>query len=180
MPDIHHVLFFSFAAIILFSAGMVAFRPRPVESAMWLILNFFVTAGLYVLLGSHFTAVIQVLVYAGAIMVLFVFVILLLNLDPRELGTESGASWSSVVLFIGFLSFVIVSLQLATPDLLKAPTVLPENATFGSVEAASRELMTKYIWGFQLAGVILLLALIGVGLIAYRKSKEVAAKGAQL
>jgi len=180
MPDIHHVLFFSFAAIILFSAGMVAFRPRPVESAMWLILNFFVTAGLYVLLGSHFTAVIQVLVYAGAIMVLFVFVILLLNLDPRELGTESGASWSSVVLFIGFLSFVIVSLQLATPDLLKAPTVLPETATFGSVEAASRELMTKYIWGFQLAGVILLLALIGVGLIAYRKSKEVAAKGAQL
>jgi len=178
MPDLHHILFFSFAAIILFSAGMVAFRPRPVESAMWLILNFFVTAGLYVLLGSHFTAVIQVLVYAGAIMVLFVFVILLLNLDPRELGTEGGASWSSLVLFMGFLSFVLVALQLATPDLLKAPAALPEASTFGSVEAASRELLTKYIWGFQLSGIILLLALIGVGLIAYRKAKAPQVKGA--
>ena len=96
--DWHTILFFVFATMILASSALVAFRPRPIESAMWLILNFFLTAGLYVLLGSHFTAVIQVLVYAGAIMVLFVFVILLLNLDPRELGMEASVPWSSLVL----------------------------------------------------------------------------------
>lgn len=171
MVDLVQIIFFILSAMILVSAALVAFRPRPVESAMWLILNFFLTAGLYVLLGAHFVAVIQVLVYAGAIMVLFVFVILLLNLDPRELGEEQKMSWGSLVLFVGFLTFLLLALRVATPELLKPLPPLVEKSTFGSVEDISRKLLTEYVWGFELAGVILLLALIGVGLLAYRKPR---------
>jgi len=169
--DADRIIFFVLAASILASAALVAFRPRPIESAMWLILNFFLTAALYVLLGSHFTAVIQVLVYAGAIMVLFVFVILLLNLDPRELGTETSLSWSSIVLVLGLLSFVMIGFQIATPSLLINLPEIPAGSHFGSIESLSRELLQKYYWGFELSGVILLLAILGVGMLAHRKLK---------
>ncbi len=169
--DITQILFYIFSVLILATAGLVAFRARPVESAMWLILNFFLTAGLYVLLGSHFVAVIQVLVYAGAIMVLFVFVILLLNLDPKELGTEHSLSWGSLVLFIAFLSFVLLSLHIATPTLLEKIKPI-ENANFGSIEAISHALIQDYLWGFEAAGIILLLAIVGVGLLASRKPPQ--------
>ncbi len=163
------ILFFSFSVLILISAGLAAFRPRPIESAMWLILNFFITAGLYILLGSHFVAAIQVLVYAGAIMVLFVFVILLLNLDPRELGVDGALPWTSLSLFTAFLTFVLLGLRITTPELLQKLSPLKNPADFGSVEAISLQLITDYFWGFELAGVILLLAILGVGLLAYRK-----------
>ncbi|MBN8555115.1 MAG: NADH-quinone oxidoreductase subunit J [Deltaproteobacteria bacterium] len=169
--EIQQILFFSFAALILLSAALVALRPRPIESAMWLILNFFLTAGLYILLGSNFVSIIQVLVYAGAIMVLFVFVILLLNLDPREFGSEAGLPWTSLVMFIGFLTFIVLSLHVATPELMKKLPEIKETGAgvFGSIESISMVLLKNYVWGFEIAGVILLLALIGVGLLAYRK-----------
>lgn len=170
--DIQQILFFIFSVLILGTAMAVAFRPRPIESAMWLILNFFLTAGLYVLLGSNFVGVIQVLVYAGAIMVLFVFVVLLLNLDPRELGNEAGLSWASLILFMGCLTFVMLALHLATPEIMQPLPELQKASGFGSVEAISRELLTKYVWGFELAGAILLLAVVGVGLLAYRKPRN--------
>ncbi len=164
-------LFIIMAALVLLTAGLVAFRPRPIESAMWLILNFFFTAGLYVLLGSHFVAVIQILVYAGAIMVLFVFVILLLNLDPKELGDETSLHWSSVVMFVGMLSFLLLILHVAGPQTLEPMEGLLPDSKFGSVEALAQKLLTDYVWGFELAGVILLLAIVGVGMLAYRKPK---------
>ena len=176
--DLTQILFFIFAALILLTAGLVAFRPRPVESAMWLILNFFLTAGLYVLLGSHFVAVIQVLVYAGAIMVLFVFVILLLNLDPRELGAEGSISWSGLVLFVSFLSFVLLALHVSTPALLEKMPPAPEGSSFGTLESLSKTLLSEYIFAFEMAGIILLLAIIGVGLLA-RRRKVHAAQGAK-
>jgi len=172
--ELEQILFYVFSALIITTAALVAFRPRPIESAMWLILNFFVTAALYVVLGSHFVAVIQILVYAGAIMVLFVFVILLLNLDPRELGVEATVPWSTLVLFIAFLTFVLVSLHIATPELLKPLPEIASSGTYGTVEAISMLLLTKYIWSFELAGVILLLAIIGVGMLAFRKHKGAA------
>jgi NADH-quinone oxidoreductase subunit J len=171
MMDVSQIIFFIFAGLILLTAGLVAFRPRPVESAMWLILNFFLTAGLYVLLGSHFVAVIQVLVYAGAILVLFVFVILLLNLDPRELGGESHLPFGSMVLFIAFLTFVMLCLHVATPELLQKLPEMNSSSQFGSIESLAKTLMTRYIFGFEASGVILLLAIIGVGLLAYRRTQ---------
>ena len=88
--DWNTIAFFILALAMITTGALVAFRPRPIESALWLILHFIFTSGLYVLLDSHFVAVVQVLVYAGAIVVLVTFVILLLNLNPQELGVNSG------------------------------------------------------------------------------------------
>jgi len=167
------ILFFALAALILLTGALVAFRPRPIESALWLILNFFLTSALYVLLGAHFVAVIQVLVYAGAIVVLFTFVILLLNLNPQELGAGQAVPWTSFVLLIGTITAILLCFHVATPELLRPLPKLSHPDTFGTVESFSVYLLKNYVWSFELAGVLLLLAVIGVGLLAYRKPKSV-------
>ena len=77
-------LFFVLGAVALISGGLVVFQPHPLRSALWLIVNFFAVAGIYLLAHAEFIAAIQVIVYAGAIMVLFLFVIMLLNLRHPE------------------------------------------------------------------------------------------------
>ena len=171
--EIERILFFILSALILLTAGLAALRPRPIESAMWLILNFFITAALYVLLGSHFVAVIQVLVYAGAIMVLFVFIILLLNLDPHEVSTEAVMPWTHLILACGALSFVMLSLSIIEPATSSSFGPINASSAFGTIENIANQLVTHYMWSFEIAGVILLLAIIGVGMLAYRKQKHV-------
>lgn len=167
-------LFWVICSMIVVTASFVAFRPRPVESAMWLILNFFLTSALYVLLGSHFVAVIQVLVYAGAIVVLFIFVLFLLNLDHRE-KNPAPISWVSLVIFLGFLSFVMMALKMVHPELMAALPPIEEEG-FGTIENFSRKFLADYIWGFEVAGFLLLMAIVGVGLLAYRKPYDRLAK----
>lgn len=150
----------------------MAFRPRPIESVLWLILHFFLTSALYVLIGAHFAAVIQILVYAGAIVVLFTFVILLLNLNPQELGMSSGAPWTSFVLFIGTLVSIFLCLHVASPQLLEPMPDLPAGSNFGSVESFSKHLLTNYLWSFEVAGILLLMAVIGAGMLAYRRTQS--------
>lgn len=139
---------------------------------MWLILNFFFLSALYALIGAHLVAVIQILVYAGAIMVLFVFVILLLNLDPRELGDEGSMPRSSFVLFLSVVTFTLLAMRVAHPHLLKPLEELPDAAQFGTVEALSIDLLRNHYFVFEVAGILLLLAIIAVGLLAYRRPRE--------
>ncbi len=166
-----NVAFYVLAALLLLSGALVAFRPRPMECALWLILHFFLTSALYVLLGAHFAAVIQILVYAGAIVVLFTFVILLLNLNPQELGGASVTPWSSFVLFIGSIATILLCFHVATPSLLKPLPEMAPDSIFGSVESFSIQLLTNYVWSFEIAGILLLLAVIVVGMLAYRKGR---------
>lgn len=161
--------FYLIASAILISGALVAFRPKPIESALWLILNFFLTSALYVLLGSYFTAVIQVLVYAGAIVVLFTFVIMLLNLDPKEMGLNETVPWTSFVMVIGAVLVMMLAFHIATPELLEKMPAVESPSDFGGVEAFSRLLIEKYAWSFEVAGILLLLAVLCVGLLAYRK-----------
>ncbi|MGA0163347.1 MAG: NADH-quinone oxidoreductase subunit J [Bdellovibrionota bacterium] len=165
------IAFYVLSALLLLTGALVAFRPRPMECALWLILHFFLTAALYVLLGAHFAAVIQILVYAGAIVVLFTFVILLLNLNPQELGGSGATPWSSFVLFVGSLASILLCFHVATPELLKPIPELAPESIFGSIESFSIQLLTNYMWSFEVAGVLLLLAVIAVGMLAYRKSR---------
>jgi NADH-quinone oxidoreductase subunit J len=165
-----NLVFYVIAALILVTGGLVAFRPKPIESALWLIVNFICTSALYVLLGAHFVAVIQVLVYAGAIVVLFTFVIMLLNLNPKELGLTAAVPWTSIVLLSGTVAVVFLCLHVATPELLKPMgAISTEAAGWGSLEHFSKVFLHKYVWGFQVAGVLLLMAILAVGLLAHRK-----------
>ncbi|TVQ80708.1 MAG: hypothetical protein EA369_01780 [Bradymonadales bacterium] len=165
------ISFYILAIFLLGSSALVAFRPRPIEAALWLILHFFLTSILYVIMGSHFVAIIQLLVYAGAIVVLFTFVILLLNLNPEELGLKTSVSWASFVLFLGGIGAVLLCLHVATPELLAPLSEVERASDFGSIESFSRALLGRYVWGFEVAGVVLLLAVVGVGLLAYKKPK---------
>lgn len=166
-----NIIFYILSGLLLLTGALVAFRPRPIESALWLILHFFLTSALYVILGAHFAAVVQILVYAGAILVLITFVILLLNLDPQEQGVSTTTPWTSFVLFVGTLATIFLCLHIASPQLLEKMPALEASSGFGSVELFSRLLLTKYLWAFEMAGVLLLLALIGVGMLSYRKAK---------
>jgi NADH-quinone oxidoreductase subunit J len=166
------ITFFVLGFFLLASSALVAFRPRPIEAALWLILHFFLTSALYVLLGAHFVAVIQILVYAGAIVVLFTFVILLLNLNPEELGLKTSVSWASFVLFLAGLGAVFLCFHVATPELLRPMVTYESGPNYGTIESFSRLLLERYVWGFEVAGVILLLAVVGVGLLAHRKPRE--------
>lgn len=160
------ILFYVLAALAVISAtGVISFR-HPVYSALSLVVTLVSLAGLFVTLQADFLGVVQVLTYAGAILVLFIFIIMLLNLQEDELH-ERGYSWGGKFL----LGLVSLGLFLSLGYLLTRPKLsvaaLPEG--FGSIYQVGRELFTSYVIPFELAGILLTVALIGAVLLAKRK-----------
>ena len=163
------ILFYSLAAVAIASALLVVTRRSPVISALYLILNFFCLAGLYLTLHAQFIAVIEIIVYAGAIMVLFVFVIMLLNLgDERKLA--EGMSYKKAVavgLAAGLLTELIYVIE-------SSWIVLPASATnrgmeIGTVEYIGGQLFTGYLFPFEVTSVLLLVAIVGAIVLAKKK-----------
>lgn len=145
--------------------GLVINR-NPVYSALSLILNFFCIAGLYLTLQAEFLAIIQILVYAGAIMVLFLFVIMLLNLqdEPKRPRFELSRI-AAYVLAGGFVAELLVIFRRMgehVPD----PQVLASPYEYGTAEAVGREMMTSYLFPFEMISVVLIASLIGAIVIA--------------
>ena len=162
-------LFFLFAVVAVVGAlGMLIVRS-PVSSALWMIMTLFAIACLYVTLDAAFIGVIQVLIYAGAIMVLFLFVIMLLNLDsmPRM----EQLDWRKVAAFV--LGIVVLAELLAVISLRL--DVLPEAvASSEAAEAASANniglaLLTEHAFSLEMIGVLLLAATIGAVMLAKKK-----------
>ncbi len=142
---------------------------NPVTSALWLILNLFCVAGLYLTLSARFIAVIQVLVYAGAIMVLFVFVIMLLNLAalPRlqHFDWKRGVAFVLAMGVLAQLAYVVAAgLGAGT-----GPVNLEAAAATGSAREIARELFTVYAMPLEVIGVLLLAATIGAVMLAKRR-----------
>ncbi|MCB9530268.1 MAG: NADH-quinone oxidoreductase subunit J [Myxococcales bacterium] len=151
------------------SAGVLLSR-QPINSAISLVVSFFFLAGLYVLLSAHFLAVLQILVYAGAIMVLFVFVLMLLNLRSGELGR--GKLTVTRLLGVGFAGascYVLASSMLGSSV---AGTRLwggSVPAQFGTVRPLGLRLMTEYVLPFEMASVLLLVGIVGAVVVAKRR-----------
>jgi len=148
---------------------MVITRRNPVISALFLILNFFCLAGLYLTLNAQFIAVIQVLVYAGAIMVLFLFVIMLLNLGDEERLKEklsfkrifaAGLSFGLLLELVYIVGFIDVPMPAG--DFSKGVEI-------GTVEYIGEELFTTYLFPFEITSVLLLAAMVGAVVLAKRK-----------
>lgn len=163
-------LLFFFLAIVAVAAalGMLISRS-PVSSALWLVLNLFCIAGLYLTLSAPFIAVIQVLVYAGAIMVLFLFVIMLLNLGA--LPRMERVNWKHVAAFILGVAILaqlafIVAMGL---DALPEPVAAEQAAQSGTATEIALDLFTRYALVFEVIGVLLLVATIGAVMLAQRK-----------
>jgi NADH-quinone oxidoreductase subunit J len=158
------VLFILFGAIAVCGAVMVVTRKSPMASALYLILTLFAVAALFVLRQAHFLAAVQVIVYAGAVVVLFVFVIMLINVPENRLPVERVTTTRVLgVLAAGF--FILESAVLARRFWMpKGPAT-----AVGTVEAVGRALFTDYLLAFEITSVLLLAAVIGAIALAKRK-----------
>jgi NADH-quinone oxidoreductase subunit J len=165
------LLFYLFALVAVFSAGMTVSRRNPMASALWLVGTFFSLAAIYTLLGAFFIGIIQILVYAGAIMVLFLFVIMLLNLgndfEPDFRGTvwKVTAAGSSLVLAALLVRMVegTPAVTAGRPDLVAAQT-----EQYGAVGAIGVPMFLDYVVPLQVTGLLLLVAVVGAVVLAKR------------
>ncbi|MGE5399881.1 MAG: NADH-quinone oxidoreductase subunit J [Ignavibacteriales bacterium] len=168
--SIELILFVFFALIAAASAVTMITRPNPIMSAIFLIINFFSLAGLYLVLNAQFISVVQVIVYAGAIMVLFLFVLMLLN-TKSELKLLSGTNKLKVfAIIIAGVVFVQIAYLVffASPSRNLSPDVAA-SIKAGTVEQIGRELYTNYIIPFEAAGFLLLATTIGALVLAKKK-----------
>lgn len=164
------LIFIVLAAVGAVSAVAMITRQNPVISAVFLILNFFSLAGLYLLLNAQFIAVVQVIVYAGAIMVLFLFVIMLLNTGKEDniLGTSRGIKYFAIFIAVLVFAQIAYLIFFSTPS-AEVSGDLAESLQAGTIENIGRELYTKYIIPFEIAGFLLLAATIGALVLAKKK-----------
>jgi NADH-quinone oxidoreductase subunit J len=166
-------LFFGYYAVVIIVLSLlVVTRKNPVHSVMWMLLLFFHIAGLYLFLNAEFIAAIQVIVYAGAILVLFLFVVLLLNLREELLIDRFIGAWpTALVISVALLILVIRAIQsmvLAPPGSHSIDVIQAETHTV----ALGKILYTDYLFPFEIASVVLLIAIIGAIVLAKRKMRS--------
>jgi NADH-quinone oxidoreductase subunit J len=169
------LFFYLFAGVCVASAVMVIVSRNPVHSVLYLILAFVNASGLFVLMGAEFLAMILVVVYVGAVAVLFLFVIMMLDVDFAQL-REGFIQYLPVGLVIGgifmFELLLVVGSWLIQPATTKAITAaIPTNVS--NTEALGLVLYTKYIHYFQLSGMVLLVAMIGAIVLTLRHKAAV-------
>ena len=173
---IEAILFWTLAigAVAGAAAGVIPpLGDNPVHGALGLIGSFFCLSGLYVMLCAHLLAALQVIVYAGAIMVLFTFVIMLLNLTKEELGTARYTKAKFVgILAIGFVfAKVVLVLDTGTTDLpVDLTGTTPDD--FGGIVPVGKVLLQDFLLPFELTSILLLVAIIGAVIIAKKQGRE--------
>ncbi|MDR3530271.1 MAG: NADH-quinone oxidoreductase subunit J [Rhodopila sp.] len=167
------ILFYIFAAILLVSAAMVVSARNPVHSVLFLILAFFNAAALFLIAGAEFLAMILVIVYVGAVAVLFLFVVMMLDVDFAQLRGGIQRYWL-VGATVGAVLFVELALVLGGWTLSPSAVRLrmsPMPSGVSNAEALGRILYTDYIFLFQTAGLVLLVAMIGAIVLTLRDRK---------
>lgn len=163
------VFFYILAAITLVSAFLVVLLRRPIQNVLFMIIMMIGLAGLFILLHAEFVAMVQLVVYAGAIMVLFLFVIMLLNIGQFRLPPPEGSHvrwWAGAVIAFAVMGLIWlvfkVTLTPAAPPALEAGQ--------SNTEVVGRALFTTYLLPFEIASVLLLAAIVGSVLLARSKS----------
>jgi NADH-quinone oxidoreductase subunit J len=164
--NVELILFFVFAFATLLSAGLVIFSKNPINSAMSLVASFFFLAGIYVLLWAHTIAALQVLVYAGAIMVLFLFVIMLLNLTDVELGAQklSLSRIAGGLAAVGL--FAALAIAIARMPELSVTMDAAGVASFGTLRGVGQELYTRWLFPFEAVSLLLLVSMVGAVVVS--------------
>lgn len=150
-------LFYFLSFVAVFSALLVVFSKNPVYSVLYLIITFFAIAGHYVLLNAEFLAAVHVIVYAGAIMVLFLYVIMMLNLNTETEPHKSNLLKFAAAICAGLMMIVLVG-SLKGSELLPSPVTVHD---VGLVKNLGKVLFTDFLLPFEIASVLLLAAMIG-------------------
>lgn len=167
--------FYLFSGITIASALMVISARNPVHSVLFLILAFVNAAGLFLLLGAEFLAMLLVVVYVGAVAVLFLFVVMMLDVDFAEL-RQGFLQYLPIGGLIGLIFAVelllVVGAWVIDPQIVRAPVAaIPANVT--NTAALGQVLYTKYVYYFQAAGLVLLVAMIGAIVLTLRDRKGI-------
>jgi len=167
--------FYLFSFVLIASAIMVIAARNPVHSVLFLILAFFNAAGLFVLLGAEFLAMILIVVYVGAVAVLFLFVVMMLDVDFAEL-RQGALQYLPVGVLVGMV--FLAELLLVAGGWVIAPGMpqsisAPTPTTITNTEALGRVLYTQYVYYFQAAGVVLLVAMVGAIVLTLRHKPNV-------
>lgn len=167
MIGLETIAFILLTTLALGSAMVVVFHRSPVISALALAFNLVAIAGFYLLLNAQFLALLQVIVYAGAIMVLILFVIMLLNLpeEARKPGTGRIQGGLAILLSVAFVLILGWALSRAA-DGTPFP---PASDTFGTVGSVGRTLFTNFFYAFEAISLLLIVAMIGAVLLAKRR-----------
>src|SRR5262245_35579882 len=177
LPLLYTFHFYLFGLIAIASALLFVTRKSPVAAALWLVNTMFCLAALYVMLDAQFIGAIQVLVYAGAIMVVFLFVIMLLNLGhPSEIADARGLPWKMVAGLFGvaILAMIFAMTKARVPEALKLPAgyTAQQIATVGAITPVAGPLFHEYLLAFEVTSILLLSAIIGAVALARRREAD--------
>jgi len=166
--------FYAFAAVAVVTSLLVVSQSNPVYSVLLLIGSFLALAGLYVLLSAPFVAVIQIIVYAGAIMVLFLFVVMLLNAPKEDAGQDIFESGTTRA-FGALLAMVFVAeliWAVSRSGVISTPRLSGERETAWSVSEIGRILFSEYAFAFEVTSVLILVAMVGAITLAARQRTD--------
>lgn len=168
-----HLIFYAFAAMAIFSALMVVLSSNPVRSVLFLVLTFFATAGIWMILHAEFLALILVLVYVGAVMTLFLFVVMMLSVHLEKM-REGFVRYFPVgilmVTLILALTIMVIGPQHFGLAQMPAPGLKAED--YSNLSELGMSLYTDYIYPFEIAAVLLLTAIIAAISLAHRKPER--------
>ncbi len=165
--NITQILFWFLSVLALFSAMMVITSKNPVHSVLWLIATFFAISGHYILLNAQFIAIVNIIVYAGAIMVLFLFVIMLMNLNRS---TEPQKNrWLRMAGAISGGCLLLVLVAALKDSGLKEQQALVKEGNIGLIENLGKELFSTYVVPFEIASILFLSAMVGAVVIGKKE-----------
>ena len=173
MPIFTDIVFYVLAGILLFAGLRVITARNPVHAALFLVLAFFTAAGIWLLLEAEFLAIALVLVYVGAVMVLFLFVVMMLDINLDKL-REGFWDYAPLAGFVGILMAVEMALVLSNrhfgPERTGVPK--PHPAGYSNTAELGRQLYTDYVYAFELAAVVLLVAIVAAIALTMRRRKD--------
>ncbi len=173
LPLFYTFVFYLFGLTSIAAAVLFVTRKSPVAAALWLVVTMFCLAALYVLLDAQFIGAIQVLVYAGAIMVVFLFVIMLLNLGhPSDIADARSHGWKLVAGLAGLVLLAEIAnvVRARTPESLQLPAnyLSQQIVTSGAVTPVAGPLFREYLLAFEVTSVLLLAAVVGAVVLGKR------------
>ncbi len=178
LPLLYTFHFYLFGLIAVVSALLFVTRRSPVSAALWLVTTMFCLAALFVLLDAQFIGAIQVIVYAGAIMVVFLFVIMLLNLGQSPPADIRGIWWKLAAGAVGIaiLAQVIAVTRAKTPPMLTLPAGFAANqvASTGAVAPFAGPLFNNYLLAFEITSILLLAAIVGAVVVGRQRGEDLA------
>ena len=164
------ILFCVLSAVTLATAFLTIFTKNPIHSAIYLVICFFSIAGHYLLLNSQFLAMVHIIVYSGAIMILFLFTIMLMNLNKEdEVHKPRVTRWAAVILFC-LMCLVLIAIFVNSKPIVGEYTSTGED--YQSIKVLGKVLLNEYMVPFEYASILLLVAMIGTVLLSKKEKSE--------